>query len=241
MHPDKNIGVANAEQLFQEVKVAYDILMDEQQRDIYNRFGEEHIKFDPRQDELKLISSIGIVYLGWGVLMYIFTLPTSAQSCRTWVAIIGLVILALEVAFCLSDSTIPDIVPFNLTEHELVLLLHSSFPMFAALLRCVSEMYYVDVEYATLDVLGEIASTQSSVKELLDDLKVAILERDSDTKNVNTEVIDAKLQELRLQLEKSETTTSDVISLLKNSTSSLGASYYWVIFVVMYAGVYFLQ
>ena len=38
LHPDKN-HAANAEEMFQQVKTAYDVLMDEAQRDVYNRFG----------------------------------------------------------------------------------------------------------------------------------------------------------------------------------------------------------
>ena len=42
--------------------------MDEGKRDIYNRFGEEFLQFDPRQDDLKLLSSVAATYVYWGVV-----------------------------------------------------------------------------------------------------------------------------------------------------------------------------
>jgi DnaJ-class molecular chaperone len=67
LHPDKN-PLPDAKEKFEQVKSCYDVLMDEQQRDLYNRFGDSNLKFDPRQDELKLLSGIAAVYIFWLVI-----------------------------------------------------------------------------------------------------------------------------------------------------------------------------
>ncbi len=90
-HPDKNLNNEEYIVLFQQVKVAYDILMDENYRDIYNRFGLlSSFDFDPRKDDLKLLTDVSLTYLFWGVVAYIVTLPTSARACRTWITIVGI-------------------------------------------------------------------------------------------------------------------------------------------------------
>ena len=71
--------------------------MDENQRIVYNKFGEQNLDFDPRKDEMKMISDIGVVYLFWILVSYIMTLPMAARASRTWITILTLVMLAIEV------------------------------------------------------------------------------------------------------------------------------------------------
>lgn len=49
--------------------------MDEAQRDLYNRFGPSNLAFDPRKDEMKLISDISVSYVFWAVVAYLLTIP----------------------------------------------------------------------------------------------------------------------------------------------------------------------
>lgn len=135
--------------------------MDESQRQIYNRFGEESLEFDPRLDELKLLSEIIIRFIGWGIAAYIYTLPAAAKSCRTWIAITALILLALEITFCLTETSIPAMFPPQLTEREFILLSYSVFPLIIAVLRCLSEAFYVDIDKSSFAVLRSIAVTQT--------------------------------------------------------------------------------
>lgn len=43
-HPDKNPGDESAQHQFMEISNAYDVLMDSEKRQIYDRYGEEGIK-----------------------------------------------------------------------------------------------------------------------------------------------------------------------------------------------------
>ena len=134
MHPDKNKGdnVEEANKKFERVKLAYDILMDESHRDIYNRFGEESIKFDPRKDELKLLSDLAVHYIAWGVLAFIYTMPAGSHAARIWLTIASIAMLVIEVSLTLTESSLPEYVgkvfPY-LTERALLTYLHAAFPL----------------------------------------------------------------------------------------------------------------
>ncbi len=65
-------------------------LMEDQERDAYNRFGVDGVAFDPRKDELKLLSNIAYKYVAWFVLLYALTLPPAARSSRTWDIFLGI-------------------------------------------------------------------------------------------------------------------------------------------------------
>ena len=80
---------------------------------------QDSLSFDPRLDELKLLSNIGVVYLFWFVASFIFTIPKPTKAARTWIAIIGIGALVLEICLCVTESSLPTWMPSTMTEHEL--------------------------------------------------------------------------------------------------------------------------
>ena len=50
-----------------------------------------------------------------------------------------------------------------------------------------------------------------------------------------------KLKSLRLTIASTNSSTEEIILALKQSTTNFGANYYWVIFVLIYGGVYLFQ
>lgn len=149
--------------------------MDESQREIYNRFGDKDLNFDPRKDEIKLISEVGIKYIFWIVVAYISTLPKAARSSRTWIGIVGIFILSLEVFFTLTETAVPTwMKPESLTEFELLRVLHSVFPVIIAAFRYLSEYLYVDVDETSLKVLENLVQHQKAVKDLLIEIDVSL-------------------------------------------------------------------
>lgn len=53
--------------------------------------------------------------------------------------------------------------------------------------------------------------------------------------------IQGKIIELRDHIDNSSDNTTRFIDQLKNCSANPGASYYWLIFVVMYGSIYFFQ
>ena len=75
---------------------------------------------------------------------------------------------------------------------------------------------------------------------LLHQLQVLVTP-DERTQQLPLEEIKQKIVELRDEMKTSNETAAEEISLLKNATSNPGSNYYWLIFVFIYAGVYFFQ
>ena len=230
LHPDKN-PAPNAQELFDEMKGAYDILMDEQQRDIYNRFGEGDLSFDPRMDELKLIGSMGAVYLFWVVCVYFATMPKSSKVCRTWIAISGIAMMVVEVTLRLTESTIPTFLPSNFTENMLINFLHSAFPGAILALRCVAESHYVDVQRSSMEVLGKVIGQYQRMNEMLDET-MAVLAGNSDADS------ESRLQDLKQVITSSNDETKAAIEQFKAASSDPAAGYYWLVIVGMYGALY---
>lgn len=242
-HPDKN---PDAVDRFQGIKTAYDVLMDENERIVYNKFGGESGDFDPRKDEMKLISDIGVVYVFWLLMSYIMTLPMAARASRTWITIVCIVMIAIEVTLGLTETDLPAWPIFNKynTEYELLYLMHSFFPVVIAGLRCLSEFLYVDVDATSILVLKDIANQQTILKELLQEVRCSIQVSPGTTlvsKNSNQEQSRTKMVDLCDQIEVSNESTQRRIEVLRSSTSNPGANYYWILFVLLYGGVYFMQ
>ena len=212
--------------------------MDESQRDIYNRFGDNNLEFDPRKDEMKLLADIASNYLFWIFIGYLTTLPSGARASRIWITIIGIALLAVEIALSLTQTNIPTFFPEKLTEYELILLLHLIFPCIIVLLRCLSEYLYVDINKTSINVLTNVTETEKYVKELLDELLNDLTDNKT-TSNKND--LKEKIMILKNAIESKNDENIKQILLLKDSSSNPGSKYYWIIFVLIYGGIYLIQ
>lgn len=231
LHPDKNPG-ADAEARFNEVKTAYDILMDEQQREIYNRFGEGDLSFDPRMDELKLIGTMGAVYLFWVVCVYFATMPKSSRVSRTWIAICGIAMLVVEVSLRLTESAIPSFMPGTVTENNLINLMHSLFPGVILLLRCVAEAHYVDVQGQSINALGKVIEQYEAINTMLDETLAALAGNNDDGDS------EGKLQKLKQYISSSGEESRVALDKFKTASSDPAAGYYWLVVVGIYGCLY---
>jgi hypothetical protein len=139
--------------------------MDESLRDIYNKFGENHLKFDPRKDELKLITDIGTGLLFLGIFSFIITAPPASRGCRTWIAVLGIALLICEFSFAISEVQLPSwILPATMTEYELMFYLHSLFPIIGAILVIFSQFYFVDIDKISMTVLYDVINHQKVIE-----------------------------------------------------------------------------
>ena len=237
LHPDKNPS-KEAETKFQSLKSAYDILMDEKNRDIYNRFG-SGVTADPRLDELKLIGDIFFNYLKWGLLSYLATNALGTKMCRTWVMLTLLCMLALEVSFCLTESSLPSWFPGNLTEYELIFFLHSIFPGLLLTFRSVVESMHVDMNRVTVDVLNNLLLHQESLHGLIQEIEN--LSDGNSASRESLEELQSKIALAKNQMTLADDRANTALEQLKKSSTNPGSNYYWLIFVAIYGGVYFFQ
>ena len=239
LHPDKNPS-KDAEVLFQKVKLSYDVLMDEKNRDIFNRFGYSAVGSDPRVDELKLISDTGVIYLMWGLATYFTTLTSGSKLARTWIILFLIIVLVAHVSFTLTEASFPLWFPAFLTEFELVMLLQSVFPGVLLLFRSLAEYLYVDSNKITSEAITHIKSNQSALSELLGEIEQLVASEET-TSDHHAQDLQMKVAAVRNQLIQSDEQALMALDTLKKSSSSPGSSYYWLIFVVIYGGVYLFQ
>ena len=73
---------------------------------------------------------------------------------------LAIAVLAVEVSFKLTETSLPVWAPERMTEHELVFYLHALFPLFIALLRILAESLYVDADQTSYIVLKELYTHQ---------------------------------------------------------------------------------
>lgn len=220
--------------------------MDEGMRDVYNRFGPSHLTFDPRKDELKLITDMAIPLLFWGVTAFVMTSAPGAAAARNWIAIAAIGLLAVESIFYLSETTVPLwMVPSTLTEHEVIFYLHSAFPAIIALLSALATSLYVDVDHTVNAVLAEVMDHQKTVLKAIDQIEslAAIATKPELTKEDvdEAEIHRSKLNTLRDTMEKNNDELARRVEDLRASNANPGSQHHWVIFVLLYGGIYFLQ
>jgi len=179
-HPDKS-NAPNAAEKFNTMKDIYDILQDEKQREIYDRFGDDetNFKFDPRDDPLKLSASLGVKYLYWALLLYFFTLPTIARGCRALIFTLWLTIMMIELSITFSNIRLAMVLPsalFNWTEYQFIQYLYSFLPYIVISLRINSEYSYIDVSQTTDLMLEELyhleKETQIALNEIQSNLSI---------------------------------------------------------------------
>lgn len=141
--------------------------MDENKRDVYNRFGFDSLDFDPRLDEMMQFVDMLTVYLFWSIVVYIFTIPQSSRSSRSWCAILGVVMLFVQAMFTLLDATLPVFLKSTMlasvTEYEVILFMHSIFPVLVMGLICLAEGFYFDLNHYTLMFLEKFVSRNKVV------------------------------------------------------------------------------
>lgn len=166
LHPDKNPS-PSAKDEFELVKEAYDVLINQEQRELYNKFGAEGLQKN-FIDANAILLQIAVFYLTWGMLAYVLTMGKSSSTSRNWIFTGQIVMLVVEVSLVLQDVKLPEWFLPTITEHEVVWLLHSLFPAFMNGCRSIGSYYYVDVDELTRTTLMTI---RDSHKEILEQLK----------------------------------------------------------------------
>ncbi len=237
-HPDKfhdRSGKADAHVLFMRAKFSYDTLSSEVQREIYNRFGEESLDFDPRLDETKILEGMVGMYLFWCGMIFFSTIDAATRSSRTWLLLAGLGMLLAEVSFSFTKAEVPHIsfAP-ALTEHQLVLLLHAIFPAVILVLQAVAMVHYVDVDAALAEAVRAIDAQHAHMGRAMGLVGKAL----------HTGRMSAADREEVLQVERQGASLDALharLEGLQSHTNDPMAKYYWFFIAGFYGCLYWMQ
>lgn len=174
LHPDKNPSPDATDQ-FDRVKQAYDVLMDLELRDVYNKFGKEGIAANKRFNENQFLMEVAVFYVSWAVMAFLLTMGKKSGQAREWVFTGMIVMLVLEVVVMTSQSnSIPSWLSPTLTENDLVRIMHSVFPAFMNGCRSLGAFLFVDMDAQLRLLLLALQEQNKDVLLVLRDVQIGV-------------------------------------------------------------------
>eukprot|EP00529_Nitzschia_sp_RCC80_P031579 CAMPEP_0113496810 /NCGR_PEP_ID=MMETSP0014_2-20120614/30311_1 /TAXON_ID=2857 /ORGANISM="Nitzschia sp." /LENGTH=366 /DNA_ID=CAMNT_0000390739 /DNA_START=299 /DNA_END=1399 /DNA_ORIENTATION=- /assembly_acc=CAM_ASM_000159 len=174
LHPDKNPSPDAADQ-FDRVKQAYDILMDLELRDVYNKFGKEGIAQNKRYSETQFLMEVAIFYVSWAVMAFLLTMGKKSGSARDWTFTGLVVMLVLEVVIMTSQTNpLPSWLFPTMTEADVVRIMHSLFPAFMNGCRSLGSYLYVDVDAQLRQFLLALQEQNKDILLVLRDVQIGV-------------------------------------------------------------------
>lgn len=174
LHPDKNPS-PDAPAQFDALKKAYDILMDMELRQVYNKFGPDGIASNKRFDETHFFIELGVFYLSWGMMTFMLTLGKKSGDARQWVFTGLIIMLIAEIALMTAQKNpIPAWFSPRVTEYEAVWLLHSLFPAFMNGCRSLGAYLYVDLDAQARALLLALQEQNKDILLVLRDVQIMV-------------------------------------------------------------------
>jgi len=171
-HPDRNPSPTAADD-FDALKQAYDVLLDMEFREVYNKFGAEGIRTNKRYDETTFFMELGVFYLTWGMLAYVLTLGKRSGDARQWTFTGLIVMLVVEISIMTSpESLLPKGFMPTWTEHQCVWLLHTLFPAFMNGCRSLGSYLYVDLDAQARSLLLALQDQNKDILMVLRDVQI---------------------------------------------------------------------
>lgn len=174
LHPDKNPSPDASDQ-FDRVKQAYDVLMDLEFREVYNKFGKEGIAANKRFNENQFLMEVAVFYVSWAVMAFLLTMGKKSGNAREWV-FTGLIVMAVVEVVVMTSQTnpIPSWMFPTLTEADLVRILHSLFPAFMNGCRSMGSYLYVDLDAQLRQLLLALQEQNKDVLMVLRDVQIGV-------------------------------------------------------------------
>lgn len=174
LHPDKNPSPDATDQ-FDAVKQAYDVLMDMEFREVYNKFGKEGITQNKRYDETQFLLEAAVFYVSYGMMAFMLTLGKKSGEARNWTFTGLVVMLVLEVAIMTSQTNpLPSWLFPQMTEHEVIWLLHSLFPAFMNGCRSLGSFLFVDLDGQTRQLLLALQEQNKDILLVLREVQIGV-------------------------------------------------------------------
>lgn len=174
LHPDKNPAPDAADQ-FDRVKQAYDVLMDLELREVYNKFGKEGIAQNKRYSETQFLMEVAIFYVSWAVMAFLLTMGKKSGSARDWTFTGLIVMLVLEVIIMTSQTNpLPSWLFPTMTENDVVRMMHSLFPAFMNGCRSLGSFLFVDVDAQLRQFLLALQEQNKDILLVLRDVQIGV-------------------------------------------------------------------
>jgi curved DNA-binding protein CbpA len=174
LHPDKNPS-PNAADQFDALKQSYDVLMDMELREVYDKFGAPGIKANKRFNETQFLLEVAVYYVTYGMLAFVLTWGRKSGDARNWIFTGLLSMLVIEVALVTSKKNpIPNWLAPQITEYDAVWLLHSLFPAFLNGCRSLGSYLYVDLEMQTRQFLLALSEQNKDLLLVLREIQIGV-------------------------------------------------------------------
>jgi hypothetical protein len=259
LHPDKNPSPDASDQ-FDAVKQAYDVLMDMELREVYNKFGSTGIKQNKRFDETQFLLEVAVFYVSYGMLAFMLTLGKKSGEARNWTFTGLLCMLVVEVAIMTSQTNpLPTWLFPQLTEHEVIWLLHSLFPAFMNGCRSLGTYLFVDLDAQTRQLLLALQEQNKDILLVLRDVQIGVQTIQQTggggggaprvaTANVTGSTTTAlpratptgKLKELQERLQVSNTNVAQAVQSLKSDGKSGNSNMGFYLMILGYIAISYM-
>jgi len=246
LHPDKNPNDPTASAKFDRVKKAYDVLMDMEFREVYNKFGQDGINSNKRFDETQFFIELGVFYVTWGIMAYVLTLGKRSGLARQWTFTGLIVMLVIEISVMTSrGNPFPSwFFPQN-TEYECVWLMHTLFPALMNGCRSIGGYLYVDLEAQTRQLLLALQEQNKDILLVLRDVQIGVqnVQASGGGGGVGNRLATStapavslprvtptgKIKELQDRLQSSNSTVQQAVGQLKTEKSNSNFGFYAMI------------
>lgn len=248
LHPDKNDSPDAANE-FDRVKQAYDVLMDLELREVYNKFGKEGIQQNKRYSETQFLMEAGIFYVSWGVMTFFLTMGKKSGSARDWTLTGLILMLVVEVVVMTSQTNpLPSSLFPTLTEADLVCVLHSLFPAFMNGCRSMGAYLYVDLDAQLRQLLLALQEQNQDILLVLRNVQIGVSNIQTSggggarvtgpastsnlpvaTDGTSGVTPTGKIKELQARLHHSNGTLAQAVQSLKQEQTSSGLGFYGMI------------
>lgn len=174
LHPDKNPSPDASDQ-FDAVKQAYDVLMDMEFREVYNKFGAEGIRQNKRFSETQFLIEVAVFYVSYGMLAFLLTMGKRSGEARNWTFTGLLAMLVIEVAIMTAQSNpLPASLFPRMTEYEVAWLLHTLFPAFMNGCRSLGAYLFVDLDAQTRQLLVALQEQNKDILLVLREVQIGV-------------------------------------------------------------------
>jgi len=174
LHPDKNRQSNTAQDDFNEMLAAYEILADGKRRQIYDKWGYEGLDWNTNDAMAILYSgllSVSVSYMTWFALTILLTVQSASTHSRT-ICIAGLsLIIAADLRMRTSEFWF--YIPYfsHVAVYQISRLLFTAYPTFIGGVLVFQNVTYIDPSDRNWKLLSMVYHKQNQFEDALKTLE----------------------------------------------------------------------